>query len=284
VTFFHQGKSQRVHVTSTSASALQLTSFQASQRISKRRIIPKHRRDMSSPPLLSKAVFKYEPLEHFDSIRLLLLEPAEDTTAELRASFRTVRLGDAASYEAISYVWGPAVFSDSIAICQKSLNVTESIASALKAMRFPIKERILWADAICINQNDLIEKQRQVAMMGDIYKTASRVLIWLGCGNDKTDCAIRGYQETAETPEIQSLIQQLTHSTNIAADFTYFLNAQWTAFMEPGNVEEHPLLMLCDYDMNILYDQPWFTRLWIVQEICVASKAVIFCGANPKHS
>ncbi len=58
---------------------------------------------MGSP---SDAIFKYEPLEHSGSVSFLVLELAEDITADLRAFFHHVRMGDTheATYEAISYV------------------------------------------------------------------------------------------------------------------------------------------------------------------------------------
>ena len=47
-------------------------------------------------------------------------------------------------------------------------------------MRLPHKSRVVWIDAICINQTDIEERSQQVEMMGLIYSKAVRNLIWLG--------------------------------------------------------------------------------------------------------
>ena len=60
------------------------------------------------------------------------------------------------------------------------MDITYSLYSGLKRFRYPEKDRILWADAICINQSDNKEKGIQVNMMGDIYDRATAVLVWLG--------------------------------------------------------------------------------------------------------
>jgi Heterokaryon incompatibility protein (HET) len=90
------------------------------------------------------------------------------------------------SYEALSYVWGPAPSNGYRQITLStgkgsgSLQLTASLYAALKRLRYTNRERYLWADQICINQEDLAERSQQVQFMNTIYKHANHVLVWLG--------------------------------------------------------------------------------------------------------
>jgi hypothetical protein len=90
------------------------------------------------------------------------------------------------SYEPLSYVWGPPPSNGShqIAISTDkgygSIQLTASLYGALKRLRYTDRERCVWADQICINQEDLAERGQQVQFMNMIYKHASHVLVWLG--------------------------------------------------------------------------------------------------------
>lgn len=127
-------------------------------------------------------------------MRLLVLDPATDPESVLRASFRTVCLDNVPPYEAISYTWGAPEFPERIEVDNRLFPITTNLACALKSFRQPDTERILWADAICINQKDVQEKSQQVAMMARIYQKARRVLIWLGESCEKSQRAMEGYR------------------------------------------------------------------------------------------
>jgi hypothetical protein len=82
-------------------------------------------------------------------------------------------------YEAISYVWGDASDTTQIVCSVKLLVIPKSLETALKRFRHFKTSRILWADAICINQNDIQERNHQVDLMSRIYSDAECVLAWL---------------------------------------------------------------------------------------------------------
>ena len=60
-------------------------------------------------------------------------------------------------------------------------------------MRSAAEIRVLWIDSICIDQTPEAVKERnvQVALMGDIYKSAARVVVWLGPSNERVERALR---------------------------------------------------------------------------------------------
>ncbi|KAH6857601.1 heterokaryon incompatibility, partial [Alternaria alternata] len=84
-------------------------------------------------------------------------------------------------YTALSYVWGDAKHTKPIQLGYHQIpTITKNLEKALRHLRDRASERILWVDAICINQSDEEEKLSQVQSMGDVYRNAVEVRIWLG--------------------------------------------------------------------------------------------------------
>ncbi|GAB7330308.1 hypothetical protein MBLNU13_g01949t1 [Cladosporium sp. NU13] len=84
-------------------------------------------------------------------------------------------------FEALSYTWGESLHNEYVEVQdQIRIAITDNLARALRRLRHRTQPRNLWIDAICIDQKNLEERSRQVAYMGEIYKRASRVIVWLG--------------------------------------------------------------------------------------------------------
>ena len=139
-----------------------------------------HRPDMGEPKLSAEGLYEYKALPSKTHIRLLIISPGTGDDA-LQGSIGMVDLETLALdlFEAISYTWGPGRRDQSILIDGKSLQITKSMREALLQTRLPDRCRTLWADSICINQDDIIEKSQQVSLMGRIYKASRRTLICL---------------------------------------------------------------------------------------------------------
>ena len=87
------------------------------------------------------------------------------------------------SYEALSYVWGSDEKPFRVACNQKSgIPVTASLYHALRDLRLEDEIRTIWADAICINQHDVPERNHQVLLMDRVYKGAQKVVTYVGEG------------------------------------------------------------------------------------------------------
>lgn len=142
--------------------------------------------------------YQYDPMpKDGEFIRMLILSPGQ-LNDPLKGSLEPFEVGPSLSsegidsplatksYEPLSYVWGPPPSDGNhqIVISTKnshgSLRLTASLYAALKRLRYTDRERCLWADQICINQEDLVERGQQVQFMNIIYKHASHVLVWLG--------------------------------------------------------------------------------------------------------
>ncbi|KAI0406752.1 HET-domain-containing protein [Xylaria palmicola] len=120
-------------------------------------------------------------------IRVLELLPGMFDN-DLRVILRTVSLDDKPSYEALSYTWGGRTEGRSLKIWQNTkwiprsseLPITDNLFKALRRLRKLSKARVLWVDAVCINQDDVDERSAQVALMAEIYSNATSTAIWLG--------------------------------------------------------------------------------------------------------
>ncbi|KAH8900958.1 hypothetical protein GQ53DRAFT_611188, partial [Thozetella sp. PMI_491] len=120
-------------------------------------------------------------------IRLAELLPSKTEAEPIRCSLRETLLSQPVRYEALSYCWGD-LGSDSTIECNgKALGIRRNLEEALRHLRHRDKPRLLWIDAICINQDDRAEKADQVPLMRNIYSRAERTLVWLGQPGDKYD-------------------------------------------------------------------------------------------------
>lgn len=132
----------------------------------------------------------YEPLIHGESqVRLLTLHPGQ-FDEDIRCSLHTASLTSKPQYEALSYVWGDAADTLPVIVGGHEKQVTTNLEAALRHLRWQEKPRILWIDAICINQDDIEERSAQVPMMGDVYRQATSVIVWLGHGLPYVERAI----------------------------------------------------------------------------------------------
>ncbi|KAH9985485.1 heterokaryon incompatibility protein-domain-containing protein [Xylariaceae sp. FL0662B] len=210
--------------------------------------------------------------EHLEPlIRLLSVQPGNKTDAihlELLPKPVDLRHG---TYEALSYVWGSE--HDLVAVKFGSqgaakLFVTRNLAEALLHLRYPDRPRILWVDAICINQMDNAEKSTQVMMMGQIYSNATCVLAWLG-------------QEADNSKRALELLGWIGRQVVVDWSTIALTPAQDSTDKSLANVEE-PLPCSPDESACIisLLSRPWFTRLWVRQELHLARKATVHVGLD----
>lgn len=144
--------------------------------------------------------------------------------------------------------------------------MTESLAAALRAFRYPADtSRILWADAIYIEQSDLAERSKQVSMMGELHSSAMRVLVWSGpatLGDEKPILIV-----TMAMQFIKALYAEFfkdedrpkPHSLDEVCSVKQLI----AYFTEDGHDIITPSLRL-------VFSRPYWERIWCVQEIYFA--------------
>jgi Heterokaryon incompatibility protein (HET) len=94
------------------------------------------------------------------------------------------------TYEALSYTWGDHSVTALIQVNGIELQITLNLFRALQRLRKGRKKRVLWVDALCIDQSNLAERSEQVPRMRSIYQRAERVVVWLGDATEDSDLAV----------------------------------------------------------------------------------------------
>ena len=228
--------------------------------------------DIAGLDLSVASKYTYEKLKHERSIRLLVLKPASSSHDRLQCELREVLLSDEPRYEAISYCWGEPVFPEELDLPTGSLKITKNLSLALRRFRLNDRVRHVWTDAVCINQDDNVERSKQVTLMGAIYRNAQRVLVWLGPGDELTSSVIRTLKQLAAQPD--------RYGIQRGPDQTILGN--WPGTETPtGAVKKALENVSIEYDWSgadAFYSLPWFSRVWIVQEVALAASAHLYCG------
>ena len=242
----------------------------------------------------SESCFKYESLEAQtpDTIRLLTVSPG--TCEPIQCTLTNFRLGTRDSgWKALSYMWGTQERDKVISINQKPFHVRPNLWSCLKRMQGSQSSTEIWIDAICVNQDDVEERNQQVLLMCKIYRLADGVIAWLG-----DDSSTR----LLEADQIPPYLKKY--------DILYWK----TRLLEPGldsreqsSVEDsetltapHPpsasrrqlskaLLRVCTYPeiteaektaISSLACSAYWSRAWIIQELSHARSVRVWFGAK----
>jgi hypothetical protein len=126
----------------------------------------------------------YLSLAEPEDIRLLIFHPAKYHHALVQIGFSEGHLDDLeGQYEAISYTWCEPHLTHALFLRDDDyICVKKNLNMALRQRRYSDRPRLLWADAACINQDDVNEKNFQIPLMMHVFHNASKVLVWLGSG------------------------------------------------------------------------------------------------------
>lgn len=199
-----------------------------------------------------------------DAIRLLRLEKgysAEPLRCELFEAF--LHEVDGIPYEALSYTWGDASAQRVITVNQQPFSITANLEKALHALRLPHQDRLLWVDAICIDQASDTEKSHQVGQMRLVYKLAEQVIIWLG-----------------PSSEDSNLLMSLAKTLDLHASRTKAWEQEWESIVVANGGPASDMFRRAYTALEELLARPWFRRVWILQEVASARSAVVVCGAK----
>jgi hypothetical protein len=197
----------------------------------------------------------YKRLERNEDIRLINLLPASKWDDPLACNIVPASFADGPEFEALSYPWGlqNGVHGSIVAIncAHSTLQISSNLNSALRDLRSDMSAddsyRVLWVDAICIDQSHSEEKAHQIRQMKRIYSEAKRVIVWLGQGTEK------GVKAFKTLESISELGNPFSNGSDISLPY-----------LEP---------------LNSIGESPWWTRAWCRQEIIMAKEASMYLGS-----
>jgi len=196
-----------------------------------------------------------------DSIRVLDLEPGHEE-GDIVCNLRIVSsvTNSLNIYDAISYVWGDSFKLVRILCNGREYYINTSLALALKRIRHVSERRVLWADAICINQDDDEEKGHQVKQMGRIFQGASTVFVSLG--PDSSSRAAGCFELIKDFNQHWGKeLQRCKHPRG-------FPMADYPFSADPTKWQ----------DIAYMSHVSWFDRLWVIQEAGLAKDCVVLWG------
>jgi hypothetical protein len=179
--------------------------------------------------------YQYPPRSLGDNeIRLLCLMPNEDK-APLQCKLRNYPLQKSDTrthlYEALSYVWGDQDKTLPIHVDEAEFPVTVNLHAALKHLQDRFLERIIWVDAVCINQKNSKGREQQVQLMAKIYSKAHRVIAWLGEETEDTKGALEDIRLAADEESTERSKKEMNQEA-----------------------------------IRSLLERPWFERIWVREQ------------------
>jgi hypothetical protein len=207
---------------------------------------------MASTPALKQTsedpVFAaYRNLDKNDfEIRLVLLEPAAERSTLVVCRLEIVKVRENPKYEALSWCWGDPNDEEEIFLEGHKWLVRKNLATSLRYLRYENRARIMWIDALSIYQKNSSERDHQIQLMKYVYSMAQHVVVWMGVPSDDLACYVEKYL-TGQSTLIQGLVDE-PEKTLIF-----------------GTVE--------------IRQFPWWQRMWILQEIALASNISVHFGS-----
>ena len=215
----------------------------------------------------------YKPLlQPRNDCRLLCILPGRISDPVV-CTTSVINLAEAAGrYDALSYCWGSQDRTRPI-ICDKAtFNITPNLESALKRLRAPDIARNFWVDQLCIDQDNLREKEHQLGLMADIFRCSCKVLIWLGDEGDESRKACR---------MIDRMLRLNPMASPSKTDRNDAIALEKRVTIASDQLKSHGLPGSKDtgwQELRSLLSRPWFSRIWTIQEAAVADHTDFLWG------
>jgi hypothetical protein len=217
-----------------------------------------------------------------DAIRLVVLLPAIDKRVEIECILRNSRLSNNPDYEALSYVWGDPHNTKQIILSDKKFNVTPTLEAALRRLRHSSKPRLLWIDALCIDQGNVSERISQVQQMGAIYRSAREVAVWLG---PESNTSLRAFEI------LDAIVAILREKSWESLPFDHNAPDWLGEDYHDRRKADRQMCIYCSFfedrkwglgmeAIEKLLRRPWWQRVWVIQEIALAQEATLYCGRH----
>ncbi|KAF3024218.1 hypothetical protein E8E14_010916 [Neopestalotiopsis sp. 37M] len=186
--------------------------------------------------------------------RLLILQPGS-WDHELVCDLNIASHPKDEYFEALSYTWGDAGDLRPITVNHECIGITTNLEIALRYLRKLDEPRVLWVDALCIDQEDTEEKSSQVQRMGEIFSSANSVLAWLGPPEPKSEEAMQAIEKIGF-----ALLPILCADGGLA----------YCRGLSPVDLQKNMGLQLSAMNWDAIWaicERPYWHRVWIIQEL-----------------
>jgi Heterokaryon incompatibility protein (HET) len=214
----------------------------------------------------------YQPLDPTShEIRLLRILPQQNDTKTLDCLLETVSLETSPKYFGLSYEWGkyaPEQPHPKVLVNSQEIPVKANLALAISRLRELGNDERYWIDALCINQEDDIERAQQVRIMTRIYENSSGVYSWLGLEDGKSDKAADFVQEFHQTFPVRP-----SRTNTVAREMLNWIRPK----LSDPSYQEHW------EGLHELCERTYWRRVWVIQEIVVTEKRQgvhLLCGSK----
>jgi hypothetical protein len=240
---------------------------------------------------MSSQQYRHEKLDsNARQIRLVHILPGA-WDDPISCELHTASLDSSSTYQTLSYVWGNPKVTKPILLHGCDFEVTTNLHAALRRLRCATWTRVIWIDALCINQADRDERTHQVMLMGSIYKSCQEVIMWLGDGSvdgdkrsiEEGEDQILKFLDSGEVPledanslnsehsdlfDASGIISMLSSNKHIK-DLPCFTNDTGSVY-----TVAHRFMKGFDVIQRIM-SSPYWNRIWVVQEIILPPTATI---------
>ncbi|KAF4439784.1 Heterokaryon incompatibility 6 OR allele [Fusarium acutatum] len=230
----------------------------------------------------------YHPLSESSTFRLLEILAGDGDVVHCKLHVCGFQENEAA-YEALSYTWGKPDSSSHRKIeiisngASHSMSISGSLYIALRELRRSNASRVIWADAICINQADVKERGQQVALMGKVFSGAWQVIVWLGEEEDRCMCG-----NTVLKTSLSSASKAFARVCSVVNDWLAqagqeTLEATYSEISKDGKSTVHHANTNDGKGsrsaMMLLFRRRWFSRIWVLQEAVLARHVIVQLGS-----
>ena len=216
---------------------------------------------------MSAPNYQYQSL-HSGRIRISTILAGPDNS-KLRLRLQTHDVNSLPDYLALSYCWGEGpIWRECSCEDEASagfLPLSDNLLQALLHIRREDNDIPIWDDQICIDQQNDEEKAHQVRLMGQVYGEALRVVVWLGCADEESYLAFN---------LIDNVRKQVKDHVRMEPDITSDIPTRYY----PLDLDSADSLAWLAF--RHLLKRPWFSRLWVFQEIALSREALFVCGVS----
>lgn len=235
----------------------------------------------ASLPTKVRRPFPYEALSEANSeIRLLEFVDTKMNESRVECLIHKVSLHEEVNFTALSYVWGGSCKSGEILLDQVPMPVTPNLENSLRWAKYHWKKKFpdrdvsrlrLWADGVCINQDDIKERNHQIQLMKDLHSKAELVISAVAHNHSRVPRAFQVYHD----------VYDILINSEPRFSFDDICSYEWMKrlpYLCREDAGAQALLHNLSWNAVVEFlSLPYWKRVWIVQEVTLAQSVLLVC-------